>query len=196
MNAVQTPTRRRNSADSRDRLLVAAGELFAERGYERTTVREVGQRAGVDPALIARYFGSKAELYLAALRKDYQPAGGEPVDLTDPAAIAGLLDRVGQRGATPTLYAAVRPHEDAELQAAAMDVLQRRIVEPALARAGALEQAGLRSEIVAAALAGIVLSRTSGAFANLSAAHSEEVGRLVAELLGGLLDAPPRGTGR
>ena len=57
----------RGAARSHDLLLAAATELFAERGYDRTTVRELGERAGVDPALIARHFGSKAGLYLAAL---------------------------------------------------------------------------------------------------------------------------------
>jgi AcrR family transcriptional regulator len=189
MNPADTATRRRSAADSRERLVSAAGELFSERGYDRTTVREIGVRAGVDPALIARYFGSKAELYLEALRRDGQPANIEPLDLTDPAAIASLLDRVQPRGASPTMYAAVRPHDDPALQHAAMDLLNRRFVGPTRDRAAALDHADLRAEIVAAALAGIVLSRTSGAFATLSGSSSQEVGRLVAQLLAGLIDA-------
>jgi len=62
-----TATRKRNSAQSRELLLVAATELFSERGYEGTTIREVGVRAGVDAALIARYFGSKAQLFREAV---------------------------------------------------------------------------------------------------------------------------------
>ncbi|WP_156036082.1 helix-turn-helix domain-containing protein [Blastococcus sp. URHD0036] len=41
--------RRRDATDSRERLLRAAAHVFAERGYEQTTVREIGQRAAVDP---------------------------------------------------------------------------------------------------------------------------------------------------
>jgi AcrR family transcriptional regulator len=134
-----TPTadpapRRRNAADSRERLLRAAQELFAERGYEGTTVRELGRRAEVDPTMIARYFGGKAALYLESLRRE-QPVGDDPLDLTDARVIQALLDRVGTRGSTPTLHAAVRPHEDGELQAAVMDVLERRMVAPSRRRA-------------------------------------------------------------
>ncbi|MGX7681669.1 TetR/AcrR family transcriptional regulator [Jatrophihabitans sp. DSM 45814] len=180
--------RRRNAADSRERLLSAAHELFSERGYEGTTVREVGQRAEVDPAMIARYFGGKAGLYLASIRRE--PPSADPLDLTAADAIQRLLDRVATGGPTPTIYAAVRPHEDDELQAAAVDVLERRIIRPAHARAASSGHgdAQLRAEIVTAALAGILLSRTSGAFSTLADAPSAEVGRLVAELAERLLN--------
>jgi AcrR family transcriptional regulator len=180
--------RRRNAADSRERLVRAAQELFAERGYEGTTVREVGQRAEVDPAMIARYFGGKAALYLESLRRD-QPVSGDPLDLTEASAIRVLLDRVGTRGSTPTLYAAVRPHDDGDLQAAAMDVLQRRMVTPfrRCAEQDGRDEPQLRAEIVTAALAGIVLSRMSGALGALAAAPSADVALLIAELIGAVL---------
>ncbi|MEX5632463.1 helix-turn-helix domain-containing protein [Parafrankia sp. FMc2] len=63
-------TRRRDAARSRQALLAAAADLFAERGYAGTAIRSVGDRAGVDPALIARYFGGKEGLYQAVLAAD------------------------------------------------------------------------------------------------------------------------------
>ncbi|CAO5153852.1 Transcriptional regulator, TetR family [Frankia sp. AiPs1] len=62
--------RRRDAARSRQALLTAAAGLFAERGYAGTAIRSVGDRAGVDPALIARYFGGKEGLYRAVLAAD------------------------------------------------------------------------------------------------------------------------------
>ena len=56
------------SPDARQAVLGAARELFAELGFERTTMRAVAARAGVDPALIYHYFGDKDGLLLAALR--------------------------------------------------------------------------------------------------------------------------------
>lgn len=53
--------------DSRQAILDAARELFAEKGFERTTMRAVGERAGVDPALISYWFGSKDGLLLEAV---------------------------------------------------------------------------------------------------------------------------------
>jgi AcrR family transcriptional regulator len=174
--------RRRNAADSREQLLRAARELFAERGYERTTVREVGQRAGVDPTLITRYFGSKAALYLASIRRD--PTSTDPLDLRAAEAVERLLDRAGNGEPTPTLYAAIRPHENEELQAAALELLDRRMIHPGQerARAAGHPDARLRAEILTAAVAGIALSRISGALSTLADAPSAEVGELVSQL--------------
>lgn len=186
--------RRRNAADSRSRLLSAAAELFAERGYARTTVREVGQRAGVDPAMIARYFGSKAALYLEALARSREPSTDDTLDLTDAQVLERLLNRVAAHRPTPTLHAAIDPHDDPQLQAAAIDLLRARVVQPAqeLAAASAPGEAALRAELATAAIAGIVLSRTSGALRELSAASSADVAALVAPVLALLLD-PPHG---
>jgi AcrR family transcriptional regulator len=177
--------RHRSSTESRERLLAVAAELFAEHGYEATTVREIGRRADLDPTLIARYFGSKAALYLESLRRDSRGATGPALDLTDPAAVTELLERVRRNGLAPTLYAAIRPHDDAELQAAAVDLLTVRIVEPAVARAHAAgrENARLRGELMTAALAGIIASRSAGALPTLSDAPPDDVAQLVAEIV-------------
>ena len=81
MTGPKAPARRRNAADSRQALLAAAQELFAERGFERSTIRDIGDRAGLDPTLIARYFGNKAALYLAALRSDFDAEDDAVPDL-------------------------------------------------------------------------------------------------------------------
>lgn len=181
-------TRRRGSDDSRARLLEAATGLFAAHGYEQTTVREIGQHADVDPALIARYFGSKAALYVEALQPE--SSTGEPVDLTDPTAAQALLDRIAAKGPTPALHAAIRPHEDPELQATAMDLLRHRLLDPLERRttASAADHPQLRSELAVAALAGIVISRSSGAFPELTSASSVDVGALIAELITTLVE--------
>src|SRR6478752_10748614 len=80
----------RDSSASRRSLLDAAGALFHARGYEATTVREIGERAGVDPALIARYFGSKEALYLAVLADEERLARRQPA-VADLHAIAERL---------------------------------------------------------------------------------------------------------
>jgi AcrR family transcriptional regulator len=184
-------TRRRDSAQSREDLLAAAAKLFSERGYEGTTIREVGALAGVDPALIARYFGGKPQLYLASLRRgDQGGASSEPIDLRDGERLQKLLERVSKVGITPSLYAAVRPHEDAALQAAAVEILEHRVLVPAARAAGeaGLDDARLRAEIATAALVGVVLSRTRGAFDLLGQAPPDEVARLMAKMIGALLD--------
>jgi AcrR family transcriptional regulator len=76
------------SPDARQAVLAAATELFAELGFERTTMRAVAARAGVDPALIYHYFGDKDGLLVAAL----QP----PTD--DATVFAGLADEADRAG--------------------------------------------------------------------------------------------------
>src|SRR4051794_35097255 len=49
-------------------ILQIARRLFAEEGFERATIRAVAQRAGVDPALVMQYFGSKEGLFAAAMK--------------------------------------------------------------------------------------------------------------------------------
>jgi AcrR family transcriptional regulator len=51
--------------DARQRLLHAAGQVFAENGYEKSTVREICERAGTNVASVNYYFQDKGELYRA-----------------------------------------------------------------------------------------------------------------------------------
>lgn len=58
------------SRTSREALLAAARATFGESGFERTTVRAVAAAAGVDPSMVARYFGGKDGLFAAAVDVD------------------------------------------------------------------------------------------------------------------------------
>jgi AcrR family transcriptional regulator len=59
--------RPRNADDSRARIMAAAQQLFATRGYVATGVRDVARLAEVNSALVGRYFGTKLQLFEAAL---------------------------------------------------------------------------------------------------------------------------------
>ncbi|MQY32686.1 hypothetical protein SRB17_06400 [Streptomyces sp. RB17] len=62
----QTRADRRRTTEAR--ILDRARELFAEKGFDRTTIRAVATAAGVDPALVMQYFGSKRELFTRAVQ--------------------------------------------------------------------------------------------------------------------------------
>lgn len=80
-----TAPRVRDSAATRRALLDAARELFSCDGYDATTVRAVAERAGVNQALLFRYFGNKEGLFAEAIR-------GRALSLLDGPA-ATLLER-------------------------------------------------------------------------------------------------------
>jgi AcrR family transcriptional regulator len=58
----------------RERVLAAALELFGERGYDATSIADIGDRAGIAKSLLYHYFGSKAKLYEAVLEAETRDA--------------------------------------------------------------------------------------------------------------------------
>lgn len=70
--------------DPRARILKAAGPIFAEKGFEGATVREICQAAGVNLAAVNYHFGSKESLYKAALRHVHPGKSGPTADLSWP----------------------------------------------------------------------------------------------------------------
>nr|WP_296779363.1 TetR/AcrR family transcriptional regulator [Rhodococcus sp. (in: high G+C Gram-positive bacteria)] len=182
-----TDPRARNSSRTRQDLLDAASTLFGERGYARTTIREIGDRAGADPALIARYFGNKAALYLATLPTD--DTGPGLADILDPTRIEETLSRVNLLGPGPVLHAVVGAHDDPAVQAAASDRVDKRLtvgLEERM-RAENLPSPRLRAQLAVAALSGIALARSAGTLEELSSADPEDVVRLTVQVLGSLL---------
>jgi AcrR family transcriptional regulator len=151
-----TRPRRRDAAATRAALLVAARALMAEHGVEGTSTREVAAAAGVNQALVYRYFGSKEKLFAEA-------AGGstEADDIVTNTPLAELprvlLDRV---------LDAAEAHESADvatLVAAANDEHVRTIIRKRIDEAfGDLlaerldgPDAALRAELFGALLVGI-----------------------------------------
>jgi AcrR family transcriptional regulator len=61
------------SPPNREAILEAARSYFERHGYERATIRAIAAEAGVDPALVHHYFGSKDQLLVAALKLPVNP---------------------------------------------------------------------------------------------------------------------------
>jgi AcrR family transcriptional regulator len=65
--------RRPGVSGTREAILGAARRAFAEHGYQHATIRGVADLAGVDPALVHHYFGTKQELFVAAVQLPINP---------------------------------------------------------------------------------------------------------------------------
>jgi AcrR family transcriptional regulator len=65
--------RRSGDSGTREAILAAARARFGDLGYDRTTIRTIASDAGVDPALVHHFYGSKEQLFAAAMRLPVNP---------------------------------------------------------------------------------------------------------------------------
>lgn len=177
--------RQRDAAASRRALLAAAGALFHERGYEGATVREIGERAGVDAALIARYFGGKEGLYLAVLAEE-DVEDRTPMD--PHTLVAEMLAHWDLRGHSPVSRAlgALEVSDDVRRQVHA--IVRRRLLDR-LALEGA--DAALRAEILIALVLGISLTRANGMLPRLARVSRARLTAALDPVVDALAYGPP-----
>lgn len=83
--------RRPGKQDTKKAILAAAGEVFAEHGYDGASVRQIATKAEVDPAMIHHYFGSKQQLFLETVRPPVDPAE------IAPRVLEGDVNKIGER---------------------------------------------------------------------------------------------------
>ncbi|WP_310525938.1 TetR family transcriptional regulator [Nocardioides sp.] len=111
--------RRPGAPDTRAAVLAAARSSFAAQGYRGTTIRAVASAAGVDPALVHHYFGTKDDLFLAAMELPVDPR----------AVVAHVVDGPRDEVAERFLGAFLSVWDDPAVQPALLTVA-RRILEP------------------------------------------------------------------
>lgn len=132
------PARARNAAATRSAILAAASHQFARESYENVGLREIGRAAGVDPALICRYFGSKEGLFRDVLHADHDET---------------LLDGVTEAGLPARLASLVleecEEREDAEARAAKMERLFVVLRSASSPHASAIASEAVRDDFIA-----------------------------------------------
>ena len=176
-------------------MLSAARERFATNGYAGTSVRAVAAAAGVDPALVHHYFGTKDDLFLAALELKVDPR-----EVMKPV-LAGGVDGAGER----LLRVFVCVWDDEEARLPLMGLL-RGMVEPGgqqLVRDGflrmvlgpvgvglELDQPERRMVHVASQLIGLCLLRYVLAVEPLASMPAEQLVATYAPVLQGFLSGP------
>lgn len=164
MSTAQRRGRRPGSPDTRAAILSAARERFAAAGFGGTTIRAIAADAGVDAALVHHYFGSKDDLFLAALEL--------PVDPRELLTSATLGP--AEQAAEPLLRTFLSVWDDPVLQPGLLATI-RRVLEPGgdkLIREGFLpvvivpmgerlgvERPDLRMPLVASQVIGLIIAR-------------------------------------
>ncbi|MGX4690586.1 TetR/AcrR family transcriptional regulator [Streptomyces sp. JNUCC 63] len=186
--------RREEAADTRDHILTAAREEFSEHGYEKTSVRGIAKAAGVDSALVHHYFGTKEQVFEAAVAVIFAPALNAPDALADapPDDVGERLARfffgVWENPATRTpLLAIVRSALTNDTAAA---VFRRLIASQLLRRiAGRLDlpDAELRAELAASQLVGCAILRYVIKLEPLASADAEQIVARLAPVVQGHL---------
>jgi AcrR family transcriptional regulator len=180
--------RRRDASATKAALLRAAQELFTERGYERTTVRDIADRAGVNQALLFRYFGSKEELFHVVLATESRVLVAEsPAEQVLAKTLARMLNRDTDAPQESVWLAALRSsgHDGAA------DAIRKQLGQDYLRVLGSLtdaEDADLRVDLVLAWLVGLGTLRSVVRKEPLVSADPADIARLVLRSVSVLLE--------
>lgn len=162
MTSSSSPSERLTKSDgSRKAILEAAQFLFAQRGYDAATIRDVAAAAGIDPAMVIRYFGSKDNLFARAAAIDLK------LPLLDKVPRAEIGERLVRHflsiwegpQADTSMAVLLRSAASNELSADKMREMFAAQVLPAIGRVGRRASAGRRAGLVASQLLGLALCR-------------------------------------
>jgi AcrR family transcriptional regulator len=147
-------------------VLAAARTAFAERGFDGATIRGIASSAGVDPALVHHYFGSKDALFLAAVEAPADPAELVPEILAAPRdelgeAVVRMALRVWDGPARPGGLALLRSAVNNEWTAKLLrEFLVSRVLRRVVATLGFdPDVRAARASLVASQLIGMVMAR-------------------------------------
>jgi AcrR family transcriptional regulator len=154
--------RRRGSPDTRQAILDAAREAFADKGFDATSIRAVATAAGCDPALVHHYFGTKDKLFLATVQAPLDPAEVIPAVLAGGvhgagARLVGTLLRVWDDPVTGTpALALVRSALQHDWSARMLrEFLTTQVLRKVVAQL-AVDDAPLRTALVASQMFGLI----------------------------------------
>jgi AcrR family transcriptional regulator len=181
---------------TRERILAAAGRHFAHYGYDRASLRRIAAEAGVDQKLIAHFFGSKQQLFVAAIGLPINPAEVLPRILAgDPAALGGrieelLADILRRPELHQPLTAVVRAAaSEPEVARMMREFLTREVFLPAAELLGT-DTAQLRFNLVGSQIVGLVVARYIVAVEPLASLPPNTVAAAIAPTLQSYLVGP------
>jgi AcrR family transcriptional regulator len=186
-NAPDIGPRFRNAAATRQAILEAAKTCFMHDGYEQVGVRDIAARAGVDPALVNRYFGSKEGLFSEAVASKFDLShllDGDRANLGERLARYVLEKRSTSADYDP-LVALLRSSSSDVCSGMLRNAILEGFVRPLAARLDGPDALS-RAELVGSTLLGLLVHRT--VIGGAEAADNERMLALVAPALQTFID--------
>jgi AcrR family transcriptional regulator len=181
--------RRPGTSGTRDAILAAAAHHFAHHGYDRASLRGIAAEAGVDQKLIAHFFGSKQQLFVAAVGLPFNPAE------VLPAILAGEPDSVGERLAALLVDVLDQPElhqrftgivraaaSEPEVARMLREFLSRELFGPAAELLGR-EEGPFRANLVGSQIVGLIMARYVIAIEPLATMAPQAVAAAIAPTL-------------
>ena len=159
------PGRPPGTSDTRERILKSARNLFARNGIDNTSIRAVAADAGVDPALVHHYYGTKTQLFAAAIHIPIDPMAVigplrevpvERIGYVLPSILLPLWDSELGKGFIATLRSILAGNESSLIRS----FLQEVIAAEVGSRVDNPPGSGIiRVQFVASQLVGVVMAR-------------------------------------
>lgn len=173
--------RRPGPTRTRGAILDAARSAFAARGYDAVSVRAVAREAGVDPALVHRFFGSKERLFVAAMELPVAPSAlvaallADGVDGLGERLIRTLLALWDSPGGFAPFLALVRGAAGSEAAATMLREFLTREVLGRIAAVAAPDRPELRASLAGSQIVGLAMARYIVRVAALADADPDEI---------------------
>lgn len=159
------PGRPPGASDTRERILVNARELFARNGIDKTSIRAIAAAADVDPALVHHYYGTKTQLFAAAIHipidpmQIIAPLRQIPVDeigYTLPRLLLPLWDSEMGKGFLATLRSILAGSETSLVRSFLQEIIAKEVGSRVDDPPGS---GPIRVQFVASQLVGVVIAR-------------------------------------
>lgn len=156
--------RRPGASETREQIAAAARTLFADLGYERATFRGIAAAAGVDPALVVHFYGSKEQLFRevmqlpAAVSDALVRIAGEPREQIGRRLAEVVVAALENPATRPILLGRIR---SASSHPDAAELVRETVSRDLSALAGAItdDRPETRAVLVGAQVVGLALAR-------------------------------------
>lgn len=187
MTLVAEKPRRRDAEATKEAIQEAAAARFAEASYDQVSLREIAALAGIDVALIGRYFGSKEELFAAVVSGAPRPHPAYP---DDRSTFGEWMARRILSRKPDVARMLILHHSVANPRAAAIvrKLMTERMIEPLGQWIGGSD-GRLRASLIVAHLTGLGLMRDIIGLEALANADKEAMVGLLAPAIQTYIDA-------